>query len=197
MTTTWSREQKTKLKQRLYRAALRLFRDRGYEATTVQLIAQRAGVAKGTFFNYFPSKDDVLREWYQRLTLDVFEQLETRRFESARQAITALVGSLAASAASEPKLCAMKTRSASLNEMLADDERALDAKLSGYLQSHIEAGISAGEFDPDLDAELFAAMIVTTMTGTSDEWGKSSRNLDLEGMMRTRLEFLFRAAEKP
>src|SRR5207245_1028624 len=45
---------------RLYRAALSLFQDRGFEATRVEDIAQAAGVAKGTFFNYFPTKDAVL-----------------------------------------------------------------------------------------------------------------------------------------
>jgi AcrR family transcriptional regulator len=44
----------------LYRSALNLFSERGYDATTVEEIAQAAEVAKGTFFNYFPTKDAVL-----------------------------------------------------------------------------------------------------------------------------------------
>lgn len=46
--------------ERLYRTALHLFSERGYDATTVEEIAQAAEVAKGTFFNYFPTKDAVL-----------------------------------------------------------------------------------------------------------------------------------------
>ena len=48
-------------RDRLYDAAVTLFREQGYEHTTVDQIARRAGVAKGTFFNYFPTKDAVLR----------------------------------------------------------------------------------------------------------------------------------------
>jgi AcrR family transcriptional regulator len=48
-------------RDRLIRAALELFGSQGYEQTTVQQITQRAGVAKGTFFNYFASKEEVLR----------------------------------------------------------------------------------------------------------------------------------------
>jgi len=48
-------------RDRLYDAALALFRQQGYEQTTVDQITRQAGLAKGTFFNYFPTKDAVLR----------------------------------------------------------------------------------------------------------------------------------------
>jgi AcrR family transcriptional regulator len=40
-------------------AALDLFQSRGFAATTVEAIAAAAGVAKGTFYNYFLTKEDV------------------------------------------------------------------------------------------------------------------------------------------
>ena len=44
----------------LEEAALELFLEQGYDSTTVDQIAQRAGVSRATFFNYFSSKADVL-----------------------------------------------------------------------------------------------------------------------------------------
>jgi AcrR family transcriptional regulator len=41
-------------------AALQLFLENGYAGTTIDLIAQRAGVSRSTFFNYFESKSDLL-----------------------------------------------------------------------------------------------------------------------------------------
>src|SRR5579875_3621031 len=50
---------KAQTRERIYRAALRLFAQRGLAATSVDEIVAAADVAKGTFFNYFHSKEEV------------------------------------------------------------------------------------------------------------------------------------------
>ncbi|MCU1551950.1 MAG: TetR family transcriptional regulator [Glaciihabitans sp.] len=47
-------------RERLVVAAVDLFTEQGYDATTVTQIAERAGVTKSTFFRYFPDKRDIL-----------------------------------------------------------------------------------------------------------------------------------------
>src|ERR1700719_4234196 len=47
-------------RERLFRAALDLFARKGFTETTVEDITEAADVGKGTFFNYFPSKDHIL-----------------------------------------------------------------------------------------------------------------------------------------
>jgi len=74
-----SRRERKKLetRQALSEAAMVLFREKGYRATTVEEITERANVAKGTFFNYFSSKEvllDDLARWHieqLRAALDV------------------------------------------------------------------------------------------------------------------------------
>jgi AcrR family transcriptional regulator len=51
---------KEETKERIFKAALKLFRSKGFETATVDEIAAKADVAKGTFFNYFPRKEAVL-----------------------------------------------------------------------------------------------------------------------------------------
>ena len=51
---------KGETRERIFKAACKLFRHKGFEATTIDEIADKADVAKGTFFNYFPRKEAVL-----------------------------------------------------------------------------------------------------------------------------------------
>jgi AcrR family transcriptional regulator len=48
------------VRERLVLAAVDLFTEQGYDATTVTQIAERAGVTKSTFFRHFPDKREIL-----------------------------------------------------------------------------------------------------------------------------------------
>jgi AcrR family transcriptional regulator len=65
------------VRERLVVAAVDLFTEQGYDATTVAQIAQRAGTTKSTFFRYFPDKREVLvagQETLSRLLAEGIEQ---------------------------------------------------------------------------------------------------------------------------
>lgn len=51
---------KLKTRESIQREAMRLFQMRGYEETTIEDIAAAAEISPSTFFNYFPSKEDVV-----------------------------------------------------------------------------------------------------------------------------------------
>lgn len=59
---------KEETKERIFKAAFALFKRQGVDATTVDEICEKADVAKGTFFNYFPHKEAVFgylgEEWF-------------------------------------------------------------------------------------------------------------------------------------
>src|SRR2546427_13014219 len=51
---------KLKTKEAIQREAMRLFQEQGYEETTIDQIAEAAEISPSTFFNYFPTKEDVV-----------------------------------------------------------------------------------------------------------------------------------------
>src|SRR5215472_13540966 len=51
---------KAKTRAAVQRHALRLFQEQGYDATTVEQIADAAEISPSTFFRYFPTKEDVV-----------------------------------------------------------------------------------------------------------------------------------------
>jgi AcrR family transcriptional regulator len=63
---------KRELRERIYETARALFLANGFEATTVEQIAEAADIAQTTFFNYFQSKAELLRE----MTNEVSDRLE-------------------------------------------------------------------------------------------------------------------------
>src|SRR3954469_11715863 len=64
-------ENKARTKERILEAALRLFRKHGLEGTTTKQISRRAGVAEGTLFNYFRTKEDLALFFFQKGTTDL------------------------------------------------------------------------------------------------------------------------------
>jgi AcrR family transcriptional regulator len=56
---------KQKIRDNIVKAALSLFQTKGFEATTTKAIARKAGIAEGTVFNYFKSKDDIALHFFE------------------------------------------------------------------------------------------------------------------------------------
>jgi AcrR family transcriptional regulator len=52
--------------ERIAETGLRLFSKDGYEATTLDAIAEAAGISRRTFFYYFKSKEEILLDWQMR-----------------------------------------------------------------------------------------------------------------------------------
>src|SRR5438270_3777638 len=64
---------KLKTKEAIQREALRLFQEQGYDETTVEQIAEAVEISPSTFFNYFPTKENVVFEDpYDPLFISIF-----------------------------------------------------------------------------------------------------------------------------
>lgn len=66
---------KEETKERIFNVAMKLFKSRGFEETTIDDITEKADVAKGTFFNYFPKKEAVLQYLSERWLEEVEDKI--------------------------------------------------------------------------------------------------------------------------
>ncbi len=86
---------KAKTRSLIQEHALRLFRERGYDATSVEQIAEAAEVSPSTFFRYFPTKEDVvLYDPFDPLLLAAFaaQPRELSPIAALRAALQAVLG---------------------------------------------------------------------------------------------------------
>lgn len=124
-------------------AAAQVFERRGYEGTTTNRVAERAGVSVGSLYQYFPNKDALLvhlitahlDEATARLRPVLRALIDQRPplAEGIGRLVAAVVDLHAARPALHRVLLDDAPRPAALRERLAEDERALTAAVSRYL----------------------------------------------------------------
>jgi AcrR family transcriptional regulator len=88
---------KAKTRAAIRREAMRLFREHGYEETTVEQVAEAAEVSPSTFFRYFPTKEDVvLVDEYDGLIVAAFraQPPELTPVQAIRKALGEVMGNL-------------------------------------------------------------------------------------------------------
>jgi AcrR family transcriptional regulator len=59
-------QNKAAIRKRIVTAALSLFQTKGFDATTTKAIARKAGIAEGTVFNYFRTKEDIALHFFEQ-----------------------------------------------------------------------------------------------------------------------------------
>lgn len=69
-------------KIRIIKGSIELFAKKGFHTTSVQEIAEHAGVAKGSFYNYFESKDELIVSIYDYYYATIMERMKEAKQES-------------------------------------------------------------------------------------------------------------------
>jgi AcrR family transcriptional regulator len=73
---TRNAERGTRNAERVYEAALKLFREKGYHATSMQDIAAVVGLYKGSLYHYIGSKEDLLVKAFERALAELLAEVE-------------------------------------------------------------------------------------------------------------------------
>jgi len=175
-------------RERIAHVALELFTERGFDATTVGDIAERADVAKGTFFNYYPRKEAVLDALAERTATEmegVTRRLLAGRGKSRRKVAT-FVHEIARRHSRNPGLARVF-----LTRLLTghhDPTDGFPTRIRGLMRGLIEQGQSTGEFRREVDPGRASAVIQSAALGTLLVWfSRETPPFDLERELQERI----------
>jgi len=163
---------KAATKERLYFEALELFRRKGFAAATVEEIAQAAEVSRGTFFNYFPSKEAVLHHLGERQAQATAAAVQTALADPAfttRQKLVAVLRELAAIVEADRELSqvAVFEYLKLPAVIMADPHRSRFRQSLGAL---LAEGQRRGEVTPRLDVQLLSSALTGIYFQQVFEW---------------------------
>jgi AcrR family transcriptional regulator len=181
-------KQKAETREHLYRVALSVFAKRGLSASTVEEITKTAGVAKGTFFNHFRTKEEVFRVFIEIQLANVAAAGEEARSarSDARTVLRALfhrnAGEFGNSATLIGALLSALFGSEPVREIMAQGMANGRQKLAAIVTS----GQERGEIRTDRKPEGVALAFQQALFGTLSVWA-----VQRKGKLTSRLEASF------
>ena len=163
---------RVEIRDRLFRAALRLFAERGYFATTVEDITEAADVGKGTFFNYFPTKEHVLATYGDERVAVVERALEAARSRKvpALEALRDLATTLAGQSAESPDLLRAIFAAHLSSASIRGDLQARLRRARALMAEIIAIGQQRGEIPRDRSAAELARLTHIVFFGSTIAW---------------------------
>jgi AcrR family transcriptional regulator len=189
---------KRQKRERLLNASLQLFREKGYEHTKVSDITQAAGVAKGTFFNYFPTKERVLLALGEQMlgrlgqinATDIFQQ------QTTRGKVKAVFHALAAGLNSDQELVKeMVYRGLRLPDLVDNSRAQLDFR--AMLVLLIEQGKRKGEIIETTDVAFVADALYTLYFQQIVIWCSRDFQTSLPEQLDRTVDLIFDGISQP
>lgn len=161
---------KDETRARIFKAAVQLFREKGFEATTIDDITERADVAKATFFNYFPRKEAVLGFLSEEQLAKADEFAETIMAEKkpARVKLIELLQRIASVYEEEPELSQYVMRESMKRAHTPTD--AVHLHWHKLLTGLLDQGQQTGEFRRDVDPSRAVYVVGSVYMGTVFMW---------------------------
>ncbi len=160
---------KKPVNDRLVDAAFELFAERGYDHTTVDDIAERAGVGRTTFFRHYRSKDDVIFPGHDELIAAVRQRLATSSDSTAIVAVTDAVRLVLLRYIEEGERARLRYALTSKVAALRDREIASAARYQRLFREFIANWMGPSEHSA-LRAELMAAAVVAAHNHVLRRW---------------------------
>jgi len=177
-------------RRRLFAAAAELFAAHGYHDTTVDQIAKLAGVAKGTFFVHFATKDAVVAELvrHQVRAARRARALALAEGGTPIQALVAAVTKLGEEAGASRPLSRAVMAALLENPELSGYADAVFGELLADMRQDIRAARRARLLQPTANVDSVADTLIATYLGAALYFTSSPRAKPLLELLRPLLE---------
>lgn len=156
-------------RERIVEAAFDLFAERGYDATTVEDIAARAGVGRTTFFRQFRSKEHVVFPDHEQLLAAIEARLSTATPRTAVVGVSEAAGLVLQHYLDEGERARRRYRLTRAVPALRERERSGIRQYERLFTRHIHGWLGGG-VDQLLRAELIANAVVTAHNHVLRAW---------------------------
>ncbi|MBR9824685.1 MAG: TetR/AcrR family transcriptional regulator [Alphaproteobacteria bacterium] len=178
-------EKKQAVRAAIYKAAIDLFEREGYDAVSVGRITSEVGIAKGTFFNHFPNKADILAAWYSDLVEQALSPQDPalpllERIALSNRHIAKLVQA-------RQELWRAKSVEAARTPSIQNVEREADTKYVLAVTRELDASDLS---DAAPDAASIADLLLAISTGTWREALVTGRMEEAEALFEQRVRAL-------
>jgi TetR/AcrR family transcriptional regulator, repressor for uid operon len=153
---------------RILEAAERAFVGNGFHATTMQHVADEAGMSAGNLYRYFPSKEAIVEglcELDQVEMAQAFAELMAHDRHIAEAMRCGLRKHVLAKPPEKARLLVEIWAEAGRNPRVAQLTRAIDAEVRARVESLMDAAKAAGVAAPSLDSRFGARFFVTFIAG--------------------------------
>jgi AcrR family transcriptional regulator len=159
------------IRTRILDASVALFEAQGYEATTVNEIAQKADIAYGTFFKHFPSKLELLRELSGRMLQELFSDYEAlRKGEGTFEQHLVALFEKAATEAEERGPQARDLVNAMMTLAYPETAVSDDRRMRLMFRRFLEDGLAAGDVRKDVSLDVLSEVVVGTWYSMFLSW---------------------------
>ncbi|MCG8590970.1 MAG: TetR/AcrR family transcriptional regulator [Proteobacteria bacterium] len=181
-------------RREIYDAAMRLFIARGFDAVTIEEIAEAAAVAKRTFFLHFPTKDALLSEYGRRIDAELAES-EALSEAPPADALSEILRFLVRRALEHPEVVRLLARQVFVNSTQLVDASVRGRTLAERVAAVVARGQASGQFRADVDPLVVGLQWVGTFFTLSAEWARPGSTLELEKAVEQQLELGLRSLQ--
>ena len=196
--TTERDRQRERTRERLYEAALFVFRRDGVQAAKVDEIATMAGVSRAAFYFHFPSKDDVLALRLSRSQATISQQLSALpKTASIDQVLRLTADRIGAEWAEDPQL--LREVGMVAIQLTARDisEATRQHPVQLALIPRFQTSVQRGEIEPLIPAELLTEFFLVNLFGAALTWCATPQMAPLSDVLDAVVTFFMRGARPP